>query len=71
MYNYDRTAGASAADIRSIKDSLKQIEKTLKSMDDYLYEDATPAGLARALGVLTTAERLMDGLRTKLKKHAE
>lgn len=59
---------ASASQIRKIRGSLKQVIDTFKSIDDYLYEDAGEAAMAKALGALATAERLTNGLRERLEE---
>ncbi len=68
-YSYDyRQAAAKAQDVRAARDSIKRVIKTLSEADDYLYEGATPSAIAKALGVVTTAERLMGGVRENLEK---
>lgn len=66
---YDRTAaGVPASTVRSIKDQLNLVRASLKDLEEYLYEDATPAAMAKALGYLATAERYTSKLREKIEK---
>jgi hypothetical protein len=60
--------GAKAPTLKGIRNQLKNLLAVLGGADDYLYEGATKAGTAKALGVVATSERLLEGLRKSLEE---
>lgn len=72
-YTYERTAAKGDAElpiklVKNLRGDLNQAVSVLKTVDDYLYEGSTTGHAAKALGALTTAERLLGGLRKNLEK---